>query len=92
MKQALVEINQGLLYTCQVSHPSLDLICMTAKKYGLSAKLTGAGGGGFAYVLIPPNFSNEDVQKLSFNLTENGFSVTETTLGGSGVTIKSITS
>ncbi|XP_011497951.1 PREDICTED: mevalonate kinase [Ceratosolen solmsi marchali] len=83
----LVNMNQGLLSTCQVSHSSLDLICMTANNYGFSAKLTGAGGGGFAYILIPPNASDVNVQDLSSELIKNGFSVIKTNLGGSGVEI-----
>ncbi|OXU24402.1 hypothetical protein TSAR_012891 [Trichomalopsis sarcophagae] len=83
----LVDINQGLLATCQVSHETLDTICKTAKKHGFSAKLTGAGGGGFAYVLIPPNVNNEKVEDLTNELKIQGFSVTETKLGGSGVEV-----
>ncbi|XP_016837704.1 mevalonate kinase [Nasonia vitripennis] len=83
----LVDINQGLLATCQVSHETLDTICKTAKKYGFSAKLTGAGGGGFAYVLIPPNVNNAKVEDLTNELKIQGFSVTETKLGGSGVEV-----
>lgn len=30
-------------------------VCATTKKYGLAAKLTGAGGGGCAFVLVPPS-------------------------------------
>jgi mevalonate kinase len=62
---------------------------MTANKYGFSAKLTGAGGGGFAYILIPPNASEIIVQNLNSELVENRFSVIETSLGGTGVEIHS---
>lgn len=85
-----MDINQGLLSTCQVSHETLDAICKTAKKYGFSAKLTGAGGGGFAYVLIPPNVNSTKVQDLTNDLKLQGFSVTETSLGGSGVEVHEI--
>lgn len=60
---------------------------MIAKKYGFSAKLTGAGGGGFAYILIPPKSVTED---LSAELAQNGFVVTETNLGGYGVQIHDV--
>lgn len=51
-------MNQGLLATCQISHPSLDRICAEAQNYGLAAKLTGAGGGGHAYILLLPDTLN----------------------------------
>lgn len=40
--------------TLGVSHPSLEVIrSRTAEPYGLSTKLTGAGGGGCAVTLVP---------------------------------------
>ena len=48
-------MNQSLLSSMGVSHPSLEHIVATATKYGFHAKLTGAGGGGCAFVLIPPS-------------------------------------
>ena len=45
----LIDRNQSLLDTgLGVSHSKLDEVCKVASKYGLHAKLTGAGGGGFA--------------------------------------------
>lgn len=38
----------------QVSHPAIDGLVQVAKeRFGLAAKMTGAGGGGFAFVLLP---------------------------------------
>lgn len=80
-------MNQCLLTACQVSHPSLDTICSKAKNYGFFAKLTGAGGGGFAYVFLPPDASESKTNDLSLELSSLGFSVIKTKLGGSGVEI-----
>lgn len=44
--------------TLGVSHPSLEAIrARTAEPYGLSTKLTGAGGGGCAVTLLPDGIS-----------------------------------
>lgn len=73
--------------TCQVSHPTIDSICATAKKHGLSAKLTGAGGGGFVYMLIPSDVPATKLQIITSELCTNGFAVIETSLGGSGLMV-----
>lgn len=68
IKSEFVEQNQVLLQKLNVSHPRLDLIVDTAKKNNLAAKLTGAGGGGCAFVVIPPNCTTEIVEKLQADL------------------------
>lgn len=80
-----MEVNQGLLATCHVSHPSLDRICAEAKNYGLAAKLTGAGGGGYAYILLLPDTPTETITSISKKLIANGYLITLTNLGGAGV-------
>lgn len=55
-------MNQHHLSVLGVSHSSLDTICRITSQYGLASKLTGAGGGGCAFTLIPPGkwtFSHE---------------------------------
>lgn len=47
-------INQHLLCVLGVSQTDLDNICRVCSRQGLAAKLTGAGGGGCAFALIPP--------------------------------------
>ena len=54
----LFDMNQRLLGLLGVSHPTLDQIISTANKYGLQGKLTGAGGGGCAFVFITPGKRN----------------------------------
>lgn len=48
-----MDINQGLLDALGVGHSSLTNICDIAKRFKCGAKLTGAGGGGCAIVLLP---------------------------------------
>ena len=47
--------NHRHLVSLAVSHPSLERIKAITKEepYGLSTKLTGAGGGGCAVTLLP---------------------------------------
>ena len=51
--QELVEVNQCLLAALGVSHPSIETIVQVTKKHGLATKLTGAGGGGCTYTILP---------------------------------------
>ncbi|XP_025157296.1 mevalonate kinase isoform X3 [Harpegnathos saltator] len=86
----LINMNQNILSMLEVSHPALDKICDEAQKHGLAAKLTGAGGGGHAYVLIPPDTSDETISNLSQKLTAEGFKVTPAELGGNGVRVEDV--
>ena len=52
--QELLTFNQHLLEALGVSHASIEEVCVLAKSAGLSAKLTGGGGGGCVLALIPP--------------------------------------
>ncbi len=45
-----MNMNQGLLISLDVTHPRLEMICAMAFTHSYAAKLTGAGGGGYAYV------------------------------------------
>ncbi|EZA60359.1 Mevalonate kinase [Ooceraea biroi] len=86
--KTLIFINQKLLSALTVSHPKLDTICADAQNLFLAGKLTGAGGGGFAYILLPPHKKEEKNQEaLTRILKEKGFDVIETVLGGEGVKI-----
>ena len=48
--QSLVDMNQGLMASLGVSHPSLEKVIQITAAYGLHTKLTGAGGGGWPSV------------------------------------------
>lgn len=42
----LLRINNNLLRSIGVSHPSLEQIFAISERHGFASKLTGAGGGG----------------------------------------------
>ncbi|XP_066600603.1 mevalonate kinase [Prorops nasuta] len=88
----LINLNHGLLSTCEVSHHSLDGICCHAKNYGYAAKLTGAGGGGYAYILLRPDTQSEDISRMSHKLVADGYNISLTALGCPGVQISPLES
>lgn len=81
-------MNQGLLSALGVSHPKLDIICSIAQYHSLYGKLTGAGGGGYAFILLPPNILEEVVAIITKQLIAEGFNVIRTKLGTNGVKIE----
>lgn len=50
--EALMRLNQAVLNALGVGHAALDEVCRVAGEHGFAAKLTGAGGGGCAFVLL----------------------------------------
>lgn len=86
--ERLVSINNNLLRALFVSHPVLEKIFGLCERNGFSSKLTGAGGGGYAFVLLPPNYNTLPKYKDLCNaLNEHKFEWNETIIGGSGVEI-----
>jgi len=75
------------LESLEVSHDKIELVVKTASAYGLHAKLTGAGGGGFVYILIPPDVEEDLVEELKLLLKKENFICCETTMGVDGVRI-----
>lgn len=82
--EELWTMNHSLLQALGVSHPSLDRIVQISKEKNLVGKLTGAGGGGFAIVLVPTGKENA-VTSLKEELKHCGFGVYDVELGGPGV-------
>jgi mevalonate kinase len=68
----------------EVSHPKLETVCKLASKYGLHAKLTGAGGGGFAFIILPSDLPTNIIDGIKEELVNIDCDVRETTLGASG--------
>ena len=81
----LIDRNQFVLANglC-VSHSKLDSVCKLASQYGLHAKLTGAGGGGYAFVILPLLVDAKILQKITAELINMDCGVCETTLGSTG--------
>ncbi|XP_071563800.1 mevalonate kinase-like [Temnothorax nylanderi] len=84
----LIYMNQGLLKALSVSHPKLEVICALAMTHSYAGKLTGAGGGGYAYILLPKDADSESIKIFTKQLEEKDFEVTMTSLGCSGVIIE----
>lgn len=51
-------MNQHLLNCLGVGHKKLSQISEISGKYSCPSKLTGAGGGGCAFIMIPYNEGN----------------------------------
>ena len=82
-----MDVNHSLLCSLGVSHPSLDAAVAAAAGRGVHAKMTGAGGGGFAFALLTPRCSRA-ANGLAAELAEKGFDCWETPIGGDGVRVE----
>ena len=91
----LTRVILGLL--TYVSHASLDVIVTAASEVGLASKLTGAGGGGCAIVLLPPSGlsrqneredNDAQIAVLKQLLNQKGFTSIETNLAESGIRLE----
>ncbi|KAL0574237.1 cystathionine beta-lyase [Marasmius crinis-equi] len=88
---ALINENHNHLVTLGVSHPALEAIRdkTSALPYGLSTKLTGAGGGGCAVTLVPDDFKADAMKDLLAELSASNYDPYTTSVGGSGLGILS---
>jgi mevalonate kinase len=74
----LMDINHGALVSLGVSTDELDQACYIARRAGaVGAKLTGAGGGGCVYALLPENGGHGVVDAWR----EGGLEAFEVTIG-----------
>lgn len=84
----LFSINNNLLRSIDVSHPVLEDIFSISERNGFSCKLTGAGAGGYAIILLPPDYErSESYGKLFDELKEKSFEALPTNIGGEGLII-----
>lgn len=95
----LTRVAAGALAALGVGHPALDEVAAAFGPLGLATKLTGAGGGGCALTLLPPEEGDGEAEdggtavasaaafrrEAVARLTARGFDVFETRLGGAGV-------
>lgn len=85
----LVSVNNNLLRAMGVSHHRLEKVFNIAESFGFNAKLTGAGAGGCAFVLLPSNYTElENYRKMCDDLKANNYQIMATIIGGRGVDFK----
>ncbi|KAG8923460.1 cystathionine beta-lyase [Tulasnella sp. 408] len=87
--ESLIDENHAHLVTLGVSHPALEKIREVTAERGLHAKLTGAGGGGCAVVLLPDAIADKSLNELVQALEKEGFEAYTTSVGGGGLGIMS---
>lgn len=73
-----------------VGHECISSVVTTCSKYGLGSKLTGAGGGGCVFALIPPGYSKEKIDEVVKELETQDFECWRTVLGGDGVQLHTV--
>lgn len=78
----LIDINQNLLNTLGVGHAKLDDVILLTRQYKVHSKLTGAGGGGCAFGILPGCLS----EPLMTAVKSKGYDCWQTSVGGPGVT------
>jgi len=89
--EQLFTINNNLLRAIGVSHPKLEKIFEIAEAHGFKSKLTGAGGGGCAIILLPSDYLElNNYANLCDDLTKNHFPWKKTVIGGFGVDFKMV--
>lgn len=83
-------MNHWLLASLGVSHGSLDDICRIADSHRQASKLTGAGGGGLAFIWLNPKCPEEEIKTLQEELLQKQFISWLTRLGVKGVQVEEL--
>ncbi|KAG9289829.1 hypothetical protein G9A89_015409 [Geosiphon pyriformis] len=83
--EELIDLNHYLITSLGVGHLALDKVRDISAKYGLHSKLTGAGGGGCAIILLRDDVPQNVIDLVKNDLTAIGFECFETSVGGPGV-------
>ncbi|EFN67607.1 Mevalonate kinase, partial [Camponotus floridanus] len=84
--KGFIQLNQKMLSDLNLSNPSLTTICSIVNDYGCTGKLTGTGENRFAYILLRPGISEEEIGNISAHL-ESNFPVTVTSISCDGIRI-----
>jgi len=84
----LLSMNQHLLTSLKVGHPSIDQVVGLGNAYGFNSKLTGAGGGGCVISLLPSTAAAEDINAFCGATEKLGFESFQAAIGQGGVRIK----
>ncbi|KAL6258719.1 hypothetical protein P5V15_010669 [Pogonomyrmex californicus] len=90
----LIHMNQGLLQTLGISHPTLDIICAIAQDFSLKGKMASVNkagyGCGYVFILLQPDIADDTIIDLLNRLKAQNFCISITSLCGkwSGVRIE----
>jgi mevalonate kinase len=87
LSQTLMTINQYLLDSVGVGHPSINSVIAAAEKYNFPTKLTGAGGGGCVISLLPNDVKSSDVSEFEAACAKLGYETFECMIGQSGALV-----
>jgi mevalonate kinase len=79
----LFRINQSLLDSLGVGHEAITKVCQLSHSYNMTTKLTGAGGGGCVFTLVPANHEAQ-LETLRKEIESLGYICFETSVGGPG--------
>jgi mevalonate kinase len=67
----LIRMNQGLLYSLDISNYKLNTIVNVSNKFNFPCKITGAGGGGCLFALISSTDQNYEAFLKELDQIEN---------------------
>jgi mevalonate kinase len=62
LQSALCDVNHFILCSLGVGHPALTAVWEASRRHGMACKLTGAGGGGCAFTVLPPASTSADTE------------------------------
>ena len=85
----MFDINQALLVALGVGHIRINHVIDRALEFGLSSKLTGAGGGGCVLTIIPPtsNATSKIKNFINVMIKEYEYDSFTTVIGQNGIDI-----
>ncbi|KAF1332381.1 Mevalonate kinase, partial [Globisporangium splendens] len=80
--------NHAILNTLEVGHAKIEEVVATCNKYGVTTKLTGAGGGGCTLSLLPQSIDNAALSQLVAELEGKQFQCFVSSMGGAGFVVE----